>query len=132
MIDTNIAIHARDGEEWVLDRLQAHDGAVVLSALSLAELQRGLYKDPALTPVRAPRLDLLLRDIPVLPFDAEAAETYGRLIASLGWIRGRDYDRMIAAHAISTASVLATANAADFRDVPGLELQAWAPPGAAA
>ena len=40
LIDTNIAIHARDGTEAVLEKLATHDGAILLSALSLAELQR--------------------------------------------------------------------------------------------
>lgn len=42
MIGTNIAIRARDGVDALLQRLVEHDGAVVLSALSLAELKRGL------------------------------------------------------------------------------------------
>ena len=127
LIDTNIAIHARDGADWALDRLAENDGAVVLSALSLAELQRGLYRDPANRAIRLPRLELLLRAIPVLPFDALAAEVYGRIIASLGWVKGRDFDRMIAAHALSTASILVTDNIADFRDIPGLKIENWKP-----
>lgn len=131
LIDTNIAIHARDGDERVLDRLAEHDGAVLLSALSLAELQRGLYRDPAATALRRERLGILLEAIPVLPFDAAAAQAYGAIIARCGWVRGRDYDRMIAAHAISTGSVLVTNNEADFRDVPGLPLVNWLDPGEA-
>ena len=46
LIDTNIAIHARDGTDAVLVKLAEHDGEVLLSALSLAELQRGVYRDP--------------------------------------------------------------------------------------
>lgn len=126
LLDTNIAIHARDGTEAVLDKLAEHDGAILLSALSLAELQRGLYKDKAHTALRSVRLDVLLKHIPVLPFDAAAAETYGRIIAQCGWAKGKDYDRMIAAHALTTRSVLVTANTADFDDVPGLSLENWA------
>jgi tRNA(fMet)-specific endonuclease VapC len=126
LIDTNIAIHARDGTDAVLDKLAAHDGAVLLSALSLAELHRGLYKFPRETALRQIRLDILLRHIPVLPFDAAAAAAYGRIIAQCGWVRGRDYDRMIAAHAISTNSILVTDNGTDFRDVPGLAIENWA------
>ena len=48
LIDTNIAIHARDGTDAVLVKLAEHDGEVLLSALSLAELQRGVYRDPSL------------------------------------------------------------------------------------
>lgn len=125
LIDTNIAIHARDGTDAVLDKLAEHDGAVLLSALSLAELQRGLYKTSRDMPVRQVRLETLLRQIPVLPFDAAAAVAYGRIIAQCGWAKGRDYDRMIAAHAISSGSVLVTNNVTDFQDIPGLTVQDW-------
>lgn len=125
LIDTNIAIHARDGTDVVLDKLAEHDGAILISALTLAELQRGLYKNPALAALRRARLDVLVARIPILPFDTAAAEIYGQIIAQCGWVRGRDYDRMIAAHAISTGSVLVTNNEADFRDIPGLSIENW-------
>jgi tRNA(fMet)-specific endonuclease VapC len=125
LIDTNIAIHARDGTESVLQKLAEHGNEVVLSALSLAELQRGLYKDSKFTAIRQTRLEILLRGLPVLPFDAAAAVAYGRIIAQCGWARARDYDRMIAAHAISSGCVLATNNVTDFRDIPGLFIENW-------
>jgi tRNA(fMet)-specific endonuclease VapC len=125
LIDTNIAIHARDGTDAVLEKLAEHDCEVLLSALSLAELQRGIYKHPDFTVMRRARLGLLLRGLPVLPFDASAAMAYGRTIAQCGWARGRDYDRMIAAHAISSNSILVTNNEADFRDIPGLLMENW-------
>ncbi len=126
LIDTNIAIHLRDGLEPVLDKVAEHRDAVALSALSLAELQRGLYKSPQHWAVRQARLATILRSIPVLPFDATAAEAYGRVIAQIGWVKGRDFDRMIASHAISTRRVLVTANTVDFADVPGLTIENWA------
>lgn len=125
LLDTNIAIHARDGHAKVLDQLAEHDGEILLSALSLAELQRGLYKYPADTAIRKTRLSLLLANIPILPFDTAAAEAYGDIIAHRGWVRGRDFDRMIAAHAITVRATLVTANEADFRDISGLELVNW-------
>lgn len=70
----------------------------------------------------------MLRYIPVLPFDAAAAEAYGQIIAQCGWVRGRNFDRMIAAHAISVRSVLVTDNEADFRDIPGLAVENWVVP----
>ena len=128
LIDTNIAIHARDGTDVVLDRLAEHDGDVLLSSLSLAELQRGVFKDLKFTALRQTRLEILLRSIPVLPFDQTAALAYGQIIAQCGWVKGRDFDRMIAAHAISSGSVLVTDNEADFRDIPGLVLENWMTP----
>jgi tRNA(fMet)-specific endonuclease VapC len=126
LIDTNIAIHATDGTESVLTKLALHDGAILLSALSLAELQRGLHKYPEFTALRGRRMETLLQSIPVIPFDASAAEAYGQIIAHCGWVKGRDYDRMIAAHAISTGSILVSNNLADFRDIPGLLMENWA------
>jgi tRNA(fMet)-specific endonuclease VapC len=125
LIDTNIAIHARDGTDKVLDHLAQHDGEVLLSALSIAELQRGIYRDSKFTAIRQTRLEILLRGLPVLPFDVPAAIAYGRIIAQCGWAKGRDYDRMIAAHAISSGCVLVTNNEADFRDITGLSIESW-------
>jgi tRNA(fMet)-specific endonuclease VapC len=102
---------------------------VLLSALSAAELQRGIYKDPARTALRRARLSVLLGGLIVVPFDAAAALAYGEIIAQCGWIKGRDYDRMIAAHAIATASVLVTDNTAVFTDIPGLLMENWVIPG---
>ena len=122
MIDTNIAIYAGDGMEAVLEKLADYSGSVLISALTLAELQRGIYKTPEHAALRLARMGVLLRHMPVLPFDATAAEAYGRIIAQRGWVRSRDFDRMIAAHAIASRSVLVTNNVADFRDIPGLSL----------
>jgi tRNA(fMet)-specific endonuclease VapC len=125
LLDTSSAIHARDGTEAVLGKLAEHESKILLSALSLAELQRGLYKNPALTALRQARLVEFLEALSVLAFDSSAALVYGRIIAQCGWTRGRDFDRMIAAHAISTGSVLVTAKEADFRDIPGLSIENW-------
>jgi tRNA(fMet)-specific endonuclease VapC len=125
LIDTNIAIHAFDGHVTVSENLTRYSGSVVLSVLSLTELLRGLHVRPSHALARHAQLQALLGHVPVLSFDTAAAEAYGRIIAQLGWVKGRDFDRMIAAHAISSASTLVTANAADFRDIPGLKIENW-------
>jgi tRNA(fMet)-specific endonuclease VapC len=70
-------------------------------------------------------LEVLLRGLPVLPFDASAAVAYRRIIAQCGWARRRDYDRITAAHAISSRSIFVTNNLADFSDIPGLSVGNW-------
>jgi tRNA(fMet)-specific endonuclease VapC len=125
LIDTNIFIHARDGSDAVLDKFAEHSGEIFMSALSLAELQRGFDTRPSAAALRRERHRLLLRHLPILPFDTAAAEAYGQIISQLGRIKAHDFDHMIAAHAISTRSILVTNNAADFIDVPGLALQDW-------
>jgi tRNA(fMet)-specific endonuclease VapC len=109
----------------VLDALSRNEGNIVLSALSLVELQRGLHLRPAEAALRRARTETLLSAIPILPFDQAAAMVYGDIIARCGWVRARDYDRMIAAHALSTSSILVTNNLTDFRDVPNLTTVDW-------
>ena len=85
----------------------------------------GVYRHPSLTAIRQARLEVLLRGLPVLPFDASAAVAYRRIIAQCGWARRRDYDRITAAHAISSRSIFVTNNLADFSDIPGLSIENW-------
>ena len=125
LIDTNIAIHARDGFRPVIDRLEKHDGIVFLSALSLAELQRGLCRLGPDSALRRARLRIILQSLPVLPFDAAAAESYGQIIAQIGWARRQDFDRLIGAHALAAGCTLVTANSSDFADIPGLSIEDW-------
>ncbi len=126
LLDTDIVIYAMEGVEPVLQKLVTHAGSVLTSSLNMAELQRGIFKRPALTATRQARLGLLMHNIPVLPFDTAAAEAYGQIIALCGWVKGRDFDRMIAAHAISARAVLVTNNAGDFADIPSLAVENWA------
>jgi len=125
MIDTNIAIHAYEGNDIVLGHLANHGDGVVISVLSLVELQRGLMLDRTTPALRSMRLDLPLESVSVMPFTENAAGAYRNVIAQCGWTRSRDFDRMIAGHAMCTACVLVTTNQADFRDVPGLSLANW-------
>lgn len=126
LVDTNIAIHAMDGHERVVRKFIEHAGEVAISVLGVVELQRGLCRNPTDAAAVQLRLEVFLERIPTLPFELTAAKAYGRIIAQIGWVRGKDFDRMIAAHAISTSSVLVTNNEADFRDIPGLKIENWA------
>ena len=128
LLDTNVVIDARDGVRPVLSRMLRCDGALLVSALGVAELQRGLIAPQDNASVRRDRLNRLLLNIQTVPFDESAAETYGRIIAALGWIRSREFDRMIAGHAISLNATLVTNNERDFRDIPGLRVENWLDP----
>lgn len=125
LLDTNIVIDARDGVRSVILKMLQHDGAVMVSALSVAELQRGLVSGQADALERRARLERLLRELPVVAFGRPEAEAYGTILAKQGWIRGRDFDRLIAGHAISLGATLVTNNERDFRDIPGLAVENW-------
>ena len=125
VLDTNVAIHLRDGDIAVTDRVAALDGAVLISVVTRVELEGGVYREPSQAAIRRARLDVLLAAIPTLAFDAAAADAYGHIVAHGGYSRPKLLDRMIAAQALVHRATLVTLNADDFSDVPGLRLLAW-------
>lgn len=119
LLDTNICIFILDATlPQLRQRLEAVDeGTLATSTIVLAELLHGTdlgSEDEML------RLQSLLTVVPALPFDEAAARVYARL----PFRRGR-FDRLIAAHALSRGLTVVTANARDFSDVPGLQVEDW-------
>ena len=125
LLDTNVAIHLRDGDLEVTHKVAALQGAVLLSIITRVELEGGIYREPAYASIRRARLDTMLSAIPTLAFDELAADTYGAIIASTGYSRRKLLDRMIAAQALVHRATLVTFNPDDFADVPGLPLLVW-------
>ncbi len=125
VLDTNVAIHVRDGDPAVTARVAALDGAVLMSVVTRVELEGGVHREPAHAAVRRARLDAMLAAIPTLAFDVEAADAYGAIVAHAGYSRRELLDRMIAAQALVHRATLVTLNPGDFADVVGLRLRAW-------
>jgi tRNA(fMet)-specific endonuclease VapC len=125
LLDTNVAIHLRDGDPTTTQNVAALQSAVLMSIVTRVQLEGGVYREPALASVRRARLDAMLSAIPVLAFDDLAAETYRTIVASAGYSRRKLLDRMIAAQALVHRATLITFNPDDFSDVPGLSLLAW-------
>ena len=125
LLDTNVAIHLRDGDVAVTDRISALDGAVLMSIVTRVELEGGVYRDATHAAARRARLDVMLSAIPTLAFDDLAADAYGGIVAHAGYSRRKLLDRMIAAQALVHRATLVTLNASDFHDIPSLQLLAW-------
>lgn len=125
LLDTNVAIHLRDGDPGVTARVAALDGAVLLSIVTRVELEGGVYREPAHAALRRARLDAMLAAIPTLAFDDAAADAYGGIVAQAGYSRRKLLDRMIAAQALVHRATLITGNENDFADVAGLQLLVW-------
>jgi predicted nucleic acid-binding protein len=125
LIDTNIAIHLRDGDATIVGHIDALPAPPSISVISRVELEGGVHVKPAFAAKRRAALDILLGTIMVIPFDAPMAEAYGRIVAACGFSRTRILDRMIAATALVQELTLITINGDDFRDVPGLKLEVW-------
>lgn len=125
LLDTNVAIHLRDGDAAVIERIAALDGAVIMSIVTRVELEGGVYREPAHAPLRRARLGAMLTAIPTVAFDDAAADAYGGIVARAGYSRRKLLDRMIAAQALVHRATLVTLNGSDFTDVAGLEILGW-------
>jgi len=125
LLDTNVAIYLRDADIAITRKIVALGEPLLLSIVTRVQLEGGVYRDPAQAGARRPRLDALLEAIPVLPFDDAAADAYRRIVEAAGYSRRKLLDRMIAAQALAHRATLVTTNAADFADVPGLQILAW-------
>ncbi|MFN7673921.1 MAG: PIN domain-containing protein, partial [bacterium] len=96
-----------------------------VSIVSVVELEGGVYRDAAQAERRRAKLDLLLSSLNILAFDSESAQTYGQIVASVGYSRRKILDRMIAAQALNAKATLVTLNPQDFEEATGLQVLGW-------
>ena len=99
---------------------------VAISVITRAETRFGqalLQPDDK----RRRTIDLLLKELPVLPWTLDAADRYGEIAAHLqqtGQPIG-EMDTQIAAHALALGLPLITHHKRHFKRVPGLRLEDW-------
>jgi tRNA(fMet)-specific endonuclease VapC len=129
MLDTNIIVYAKNARpEIVLKRFQQYNsGDLCISAITMAELEYGIYNSSKPDQNRLALLTFL-SNIEVIPFDMDAAKAYGQIRHDLK-VRGNligANDMLIAAHAKSLGYTLITNNIGEFERVEGLLLDNWA------
>ncbi len=127
MLDTNICIYLMKHQPVeVRARFeQCFVGEVVISAITLAELEYGVACSGEAQSANRIHLDAFIEDVPVAPFEALAARAYGP--ARFGnRDRSRDaLDKLIAAHAMALDVTLVTNNEADFAAYSNLTVENW-------
>ena len=127
MLDTNMCIYLMKRQPTqVAQRFsQCYVGEVVMSAVTLAELEYGVACSGDTYGRNREALDGLLEDIVAAPFDSLAARAYGPIRLSTRDRRRDALDKLIAAHAVALDVALVTNNEADFADYPGLRIENW-------
>lgn len=126
MLDTNLCIYLMKNQPEAVARrfAQCYVGDVVMSAITFAELEYGV--SVAANPEQErTRLDSLVEDIPVAPFDAAAAMAYGPIRQATRDRKKDALDKLIAAHAVSLKLIVATNNLKDFARYPGVHSENW-------
>ena len=128
MLDTNTCIYLiKHQPPEVRQRFEVcFIGDIVISAITLAELEYGIACSPPDTQaINQLALEGLLEDLVVAPFDKLAARAYGP-VRLANKVRQRDaLDKLIASHAIAMNVTLVTNNEADFAHYQNLKIENW-------
>ena len=97
------------------------------SSVTFGEILYGAHRSSRTAALLERIEETLLPELPILPFDADAARRYGKLRAELER-RGTpigDADTRVASIALSRGLTVVTGNERHFQQVPGLEIEDW-------
>jgi tRNA(fMet)-specific endonuclease VapC len=121
LLDTNTASYVIKGNIPAVRRrlVKVPMGKVAVSAVTEAELRFSVARLPSATHLHKIVEEFLLR-VTVLPWDSDAARTYGDLRAALE----RQGDLMIGAQALALGMVL-VANDQAFARIKKLKIEDW-------
>lgn len=129
LLDTNIVSYfVKGASSSLVQRMQVGVAAqdIAISAVTRSELRYGVEMMDKFDK-RRKRIELLLQELPALPWSIEAADEFGRIRAYLrrnGTPVG-EFDTQIAAHAMAEKLILVTHNTRHFEKIPGLKLEDW-------
>jgi tRNA(fMet)-specific endonuclease VapC len=128
LLDTNICIYLIKRKPIsVWRRFQDFKpGEIVVSSITVAELQYGVYKSRDI-PRNQQALNEFLLPLTLESFDSAATVHYGQLRASLeaaGMPIGA-FDLLIAAHTLALGVTLVTNNVREFSRIPTLSTENW-------
>jgi tRNA(fMet)-specific endonuclease VapC len=127
MLDTNMLSELiRNPQGKVAKRIaEVGENQVCTTIIVAAELRYGSAKRGSKR--LAEKVESLLSEITVLPFDVPADSAYGQLRSDLEAV-GRPIgsnDMLIAAHARAAGATIVTANTREFERVSGLRVENW-------
>jgi len=127
MLDTNIISDLIRNPQGGAARQIVNVGEdnICTSIIVAAELRYGCAKSGSKRLLKA--LEDLLAEINVLPFDVPADTEYGA-IRSMLEAAGKPIggnDLLIAAHAYTMGATIVTANTAEFKRIPSLNVENW-------
>jgi len=131
LLDTNICIEIiRKKNKNVLQNITKHAiSAIVVSTITIAELQYGVHKSTAVQQNQH-ALNQFLIPFLFLDFDYAVTPTYGRIrtyLESQGTPIS-SLDMLIAAQALTNSLILVTNNIKEFQRVPNLQIEDWTQP----
>ncbi len=132
LLDTNVLSEAvkKNPEKNVMAMLKKHGKEIVTAAPVWHELQYGCSRLPRSRKkeiISSFLNDVVLKSVPILPYDANSAELHAKERArlSLKGITTSFVDGQIASIAVTNDLVLVTRNISDFKKFKNIEIENW-------
>ena len=129
LLDTNIVSYWMRGDVVILGQLKRHKPCdLAISSITLAEILYGIKKSPAKKRERQKKINAIVDQLEVLPFDKPVCEHYAKIRTFLekNGIPISERDLQIAAIAVTNKMSVVTHNTREFSRVPDLEVFDWA------
>ena len=126
LLDTNILSAHLRRSTGLTHRMIQYSGRLFSSEIVVAELYAGAFHRVVAGPLLT-RIDDLLTDIHVLPFDRDCAISFGQIRGEQlrSGVSFSPIDLMIAATAFAHNLTLVTHNVKDFEKIPDLRVDDW-------
>ena len=128
LLDTSVCVQVLRGQPAAVRQFaELGPESAALASMTVAELRYGELNGDTRAAAHEP-LATFLDAFTILPFDRQAAEHHalGRLALARAGTPIGERDLMIASTALAHGLKVATANAREFRRVPGLDVEEWA------
>ncbi len=122
LLDTSVLIAVRDNAPGARQAVALLSGELLVSAISLTELEGGVAAEPSQAAVRAAAIARIEQNLSCLAYGVAESRVYGQIVRETGYARRLVIDRMIAAQALVAGAALVTLNPGDFADIAGLEV----------
>ena len=129
LLDTNICSAHMRRPGGLAHRFMQYSGGLAIPSIVLAELYAGAYHHPTPEPL-VRKIELLLQDVTVLPFEEHCAQRFGQIRGELlrRGLSVSSTDTMIAAVALTHDLTFVTHNVRDFQAIPDLRIEDWLQP----
>ncbi|MEN9870015.1 MAG: hypothetical protein RLZZ171_998 [Cyanobacteriota bacterium] len=128
ILDTTTVSDYLRGNQGIINRFRQKSFEIIYTtSITVFELEYGLQKKPQLRQAYAAQLDLLLRQIGCLDFDAYAATIAAAIklqLFSVGTPISLE-DVLIAAIALHHEAIVVTSNTKHFEKIVGLAIEDW-------
>jgi tRNA(fMet)-specific endonuclease VapC len=138
LLDTDLftlAHQAKYGLRARIDAERAASNVVAISIITRIEVLRGRF-DAILKAADAPSLlrlqtrlaesEAFLQAFEMIPFNAQAADQFNRLLTDKKFKKIGRGDLLIACIALAHDATLVTRNRKDFQNIPNLRIENWA------